>query len=440
MSGAPAWQVRPSGPLAGRLQIPGDKSISHRVMLLGAIGTAPLVAQGFLRSEDCMATRRAVEALGARVEDLPDGGVRVLPPESLVSPDGPLDFGNSGTGIRLMAGLLAGRNIDALLTGDESLQRRPMERVAAPLRAMGARLATQNGRPPLQVSAAGPLRPIDYAMPVASAQVKSAILLAGLCAEGRTVVRQPAISRDHTERMLGALGCPIEAGPWGAAITGPARPGGGRVVVPGDFSSAAFFIVGGLVAGSDAPLELLGVGLNPTRTGLLEILMTMGARIEVDNVREECGEPVADLKVWRSELVGVDIPPALVPLAIDEFPALFVAAALARGTTRVRGAEELRVKESDRIAVMARGLAAVGIGVTELPDGLVVEGGTLHGGTVDSEGDHRIAMSFAMGAARASGPVRILDVANVATSFPGFETAAAALGLDIAPLSRGAAA
>jgi 3-phosphoshikimate 1-carboxyvinyltransferase len=439
VSGRLAWEVKPSGPLAGSLQIPGDKSISHRVMLLGAIGTAPLEARGFLRSEDCMATRRAVEALGARVEDLPDGGVRVLPPPTLTSPVGPLDFGNSGTGIRLMAGLLAGRDIEARLTGDESLQRRPMERVAAPLRAMGAQLVTQDGRPPLQVLPSGPLRPIDYTMPVASAQVKSALLLAGLSAEGRTVVRQPAISRDHTERMLRALGCPVEAGPWGAAITGPARPLGGQVIVPGDFSSAAFFIVGGLVAGGDTPLELLGVGLNPTRTGLLEILMDMGARIEVDNVREECGEPVADLRVWRSELVGVDVPPALVPLAIDEFPALFVAAALARGVTRVRGAEELRVKESDRIAVMARGLEAVGVRVTELPDGMVVEGGTLRGGTVDSEGDHRVAMSFAMAAARANEPVRILDVANVATSFPGFEQAAGSLGLDIVSLARGAA-
>ena len=435
-----AWRVNPGGPLVGRLAIPGDKSISHRVMLLGAIGSAPLEAQGFLRSEDCLATRHAVEALGAQVEDLPDGGVRVLPPERLHAPAGALDFGNSGTGIRLMTGLLAGRGIEAVLTGDESLRRRPMERVAAPLRRMGARLETCGGCPPVQVHAAGPLQAIDFLMPVASAQVKSAVLLAGLAAEGRTVVRQPAVSRDHTERMLAALGCKVEAGDWGAAVTGPTRPTGGRVTVPGDFSSAAFFMVGGLLAGGDAPLELAGVGLNPTRTGLLDILTMMGGRIEISHLREECGEPVADLRIWRSELVGIDVPPGLVPLAIDEFPALFVAAALARGTTRVRGAEELRVKESDRIAVMARGLAAVGIHVIEQPDGLLIEGGRMTGGTVDSGGDHRVAMSFAVAAARATGPVHILDVANVATSFPGFEQAAASVNLAIEATRPGAAA
>lgn len=437
---APAWRVHPGGPLAGHLQIPGDKSVSHRVMLLGAIGAAPLEAYGFLRSEDCLATRRAVEALGAVVEDLADGGVRITPPAALSSPRGPLDFGNSGTGIRLATGLLAGRRVEAVLTGDASLCRRPMERVAEPLRRMGALLATDNGCPPIRIGAAGPLQPLDYLMPVASAQVKSALLLAGLSAEGRTVVRQPAVSRDHTERLLAALGCPVESGDWGAAVTGPAQPRGGRVIVPGDFSSAAFFIVAGLLAAGDVPLELRGVGMNPTRTGLLDILTMMEGRIEITHLREECGEPVADLRVWRSELKGIDVPPALVPLAIDEFPALFVAAALAQGTTRVRGAEELRVKESDRIAVMARGLAAMGVQVAERPDGLLIEGGRLKGGTVDSGGDHRVAMSFAVAASRADQAIEILDVANVATSFPGFETAAAALGLQIETLRTGAAA
>lgn len=437
---APGWRVHDAGPLAGSLRIPGDKSISHRVMLLGAIGTAPLEAHGFLRSADCLATRRAVEALGVRVEDLPDGGVRIWPAAPLATPTGPLDFGNSGTGIRLMAGLLAGRNVEVVMTGDASLQRRPMERVVEPLRRMGAGLETRNGFPPVRISAAGPLQPIDYTMPVASAQVKSAVLLAGLAAEGRTVVRQPAPTRDHTERLLKSLGCEVEAGPWGAAVVGPAQPRGGRTNVPGDFSSAAFFIVGGLLAAGDAPLELEGVGLNPTRTGLLDILKLMGGRIEMSALREECGEPVADLRVWRSELRGVEVPPELVPLAIDEFPALFVAAALAEGTTRVRGAEELRVKETDRIAVMARGLAALGIRVNEQPDGLAIDGGSLHGATVDSEGDHRVAMAFAMAAARASGPVQILDVANVATSFPGFPQAAASLGVGIEVIAPGAVA
>lgn len=404
-------------------------------MLLGAVASGPLEAEGFLMSEDCLATRRAVEALGARVEMLPGGALRVLPAAPLASPRHALDFGNSGTGIRLMCGLLAGRGITAVLTGDESLRRRPMERVAAPLRQMGAALETDGGRPPIRLGSGGPLRPLDYDMPVASAQVKSALLLAGLSAEGRTVVRQPALSRDHTERMLRALGCPVESGEWGAAVVGPAQPRGGRVVVPGDFSSAAFFIVAGLLAAGDQPLELRGVGLNPTRTGLLEILRQMGGRIEISRLREECGEPVGDLRVWRSELRGIDVPPALVPLAIDEFPALFVAAALALGTTRVRGAAELRVKESDRIAVMARGLEAVGIRVAEQPDGLLVEGGSMQGGTVDSGGDHRVAMSFAVAAACARAPLTILDVANVATSFPGFEAAAASLGLAVEPLA-----
>ena len=427
------WEVHPSGPLRGTLAVPGDKSVSHRVMLLGAIGTAPLEAEGFLDSEDCIATRRAVEALGARVETFGEHGVRVIPPPQLASPPGVLDFGNSGTGIRLMAGLLAGRNVNVTLTGDDSLCRRPMERVAAPLRLMGAAIETSGGCPPLRIAARDGLQPVDYTMPVASAQLKSAILLAGLCAKGRTVVRQPAVSRDHTERMLAALGCGIETGDWGVAVVGPARPAGGSLKIPGDFSSAAFFIVGALLAGGEHPVELTGVGVNPTRTGLLDILNLMGARIEIRHPRVTCGEPVADLRIWRSELKGVDVPPELVPLAIDEFPVLFVAAALANGTTRVRGAEELRVKESDRIGVMARGLQALGAAVRERPDGLLIEGGTLRGGTVDSKGDHRVAMAFAMAAARAEGPVHILDVANVATSFPRFDQAASSLGLVMRP-------
>jgi 3-phosphoshikimate 1-carboxyvinyltransferase len=432
-----AWEVKPAGPLRGMVTVPGDKSVSHRVMLLGAVASAPLEATGFLRSADCMATWHAVEMLGARVEDLPGGAVRVTPPERLVAPDGELDFGNSGTGIRLMSGLLAGREIPAVLTGDASLRRRPMERVAAPLRLMGARLETTAGCPPVRLSPAGGLRAVDYGMPVASAQVKSALLLAGLSASGRTVVRQPAVTRDHTERMLAALGCQVEMGAWGASVEGPCRPQGGQVAVPGDLSSAAFFIVAGLLAAGDEPLELAGVGLNPTRTGLLDILRLMGGRIEMCNLREACGEPVADLKVWRSDLHGVDVPPELVPLAIDEFPVLFVAAALATGRTRVRGAEELRVKESDRIGVMARALSVAGIELSEHPDGIDITGGRLRAATIDSAGDHRVAMAFAVGAARAEGPIRVLDVANVATSYPGFAQDAARIGLPIDKLAPG---
>ena len=427
----PSWRVRPSGALAGSLRVPGDKSVSHRALLLGSVASAPLEVHGFLAGEDCLATRRAVQALGVRVEGLPDGVIRVVPPERLRAPAAPLDLGNAGTGIRLLCGLLAGQGIAAVLTGDESLRRRPMERVTAPLRRMGARLETTDGCPPITLLAGNGLRGIDYAMPVASAQVKSALLLAGMAAEGATTVRQPAPTRDHTERMLAALGCPVSWGAWGARVEGGARPGGGRIRVPADFSSAAFFIVAGLLGAGEAPLRLEAVGVNPTRTGLLDILAAMGGRIEQEALREEGGEPVADLLVWRSELSGIDVPPELVPLAIDEFPALFVAAAAARGTTRVRGAEELRVKESDRIAVMARNLAATGIGVAERPDGIEIRGGRFRGGVVDSAGDHRVAMAFAAAAAASDGDILVGDVATVATSFPDFEAAAARLGLAV---------
>lgn len=426
---APGWRVPPSGPLAGSLRVPGDKSVSHRALLLGSVATAPLEVTGFLAGEDCLATRRAIEALGAEVEDLGPGAIRVLPPEALSSPDAPLGLGNAGTGIRLLCGLLAGQGVPAVLTGDESLRRRPMERVTRPLVRMGARIETASGRPPIVLHPAGPLAGIEYEMPVASAQVKSAVLLAGMAAQGTTSVRQPAPTRDHTERMMAALGCPVSWGEWGARIEGGVRPAGGRVSVPADFSSAAFFLVAGLLGAGDMPLRLEAVGINPTRTGLLDILRAMGGRIEVESAREEGGEPVADLLVWRSELEGIDVPPELVPLAIDEFPALFIAAAGARGTTRVRGAEELRVKESDRIAVMARNLDATGLRVSERPDGIEISGGRFRGGRVESHGDHRVAMAFAVAGTVSDGPFIVDDVANVATSFPGFESAAGRVGL-----------
>jgi len=429
------WRVRPAGPLAGELRVPGDKSISHRALLAGAIADAPLVVSGFLAGEDCLATRRAVECLGVLVEDLPDGSLRVTPPPHLRPPRAPLDLGNSGTGIRLLLGLLAGQRVPVVLTGDASLRKRPMERVAEPLRHMGARIDTTSGRPPVTLLASNPLSGIEWDLPVASAQVKSALLLAGLAARGRTVVRQPAPTRDHTERMFAALGCRLEWGAWGAGLAGPARLSGGRIAVPGDFSSAAFFLVGGLLAARDEALVLRGVGVNPTRTGLVEVLRAMGGRIDVSAEREEGGEPVADLSVRACDLRGVDVPPELVPLAIDEFPALFVAAAFARGCTRVRGAAELRVKESDRLTVMARGLAALGVRVRELEDGIEIEGGGASSGSVRSHGDHRVAMAFAMAGSRV--PVEVHDVANVATSFPGFEAAAATIGLTLDRLDGG---
>ncbi|MEJ2523490.1 MAG: 3-phosphoshikimate 1-carboxyvinyltransferase [Gammaproteobacteria bacterium] len=431
---AQAWRIRPSPRLAGTLRVPGDKSVSHRALLLGAVATAPLEVEGFLAGDDCIATRRAVEMLGAEVADLPGGGLRITPPESLRAPSMPLDLGNAGTGIRLLCGLLAGQGIGAVLTGDASLRRRPMERVAEPLRLMGARIRTQDGCPPMTLEPSSALAGIRYELPVASAQVKSAILLAGMAAEGETAVFQPAPTRDHTERLMAALGLPVSWGGWGARIDGGGRPEGGKVRVPGDFSSAAYFLVAGLLGAGDEPLRLDGVGVNPTRTGLLEILAAMGGRIEQEGLREEGGEPVADLLVWRSELKGIDVPPELVPLAIDEFPALFVAAAAARGTTRVRGAAELRVKESDRLAVMARNLAAVGVRVREQDDGIEIQGGRISGGQVDAAGDHRVAMAFAAAAAAAADDLVVSDVANVATSFPGFEAAAAGLGLGVETL------
>jgi 3-phosphoshikimate 1-carboxyvinyltransferase len=332
--------------------------------------------------------------------------------------------------------LLAGQPFASELTGDASLRQRPMERVAAPLRAMGARIETSDGKPPVRVLGGSALSGIDYELPIASAQVKSAILLAGLFATGRTTVRSPGPSRDHTERMLKSMGVEVDTAEDGHAHTvslvGPATLRGREIGVPGDFSSAAFFIVAACLGAPDG-LLIKNVGVNPTRTGLLTILREMGADIELEAERKLGAEPVADLFVRQSELVGVDVPPELVPLSIDEFPILFIAAAAARGTTRVRGAEELRAKETDRLAVMAQGHAAVGIGDEEHPDGLSVTGGRLRGGSVDSRGDHRIAMSFAIASVSARSPIEIANTAEVATSFPSFLEVATDVGLRVVP-------
>jgi 3-phosphoshikimate 1-carboxyvinyltransferase len=333
-------------------------------------------------------------------------------------------------------GLLAGQRFDTKLTGDASLRQRPMERVAAPLRQMGARIETgTGGRPPVAIRGGSPLHGIDYALPMASAQVKSALLLAALAAEGTTTVHSPGPSRDHTERMLESMGVRLDERSAGAghtvALEGPVALRGGEVLVPGDFSSAAFFIVAGCLAAHDG-LIIENVGINPTRTGLLTILREMGARIELRNQRALGAERVADLEIVASELHGIEVPPELVPLAIDEFPILFIAAAAAEGTTIVSGADELRAKETDRIAVMARALEAVGIEVEELPDGARITGGRMRGGTVNSCGDHRIAMSFAVASLRAEAPIEILSTAEVATSFPSFLEVARLAGLEVA--------
>jgi len=431
------YLLQAGGAVAGRLAIPGDKSISHRALLLSAVAEGTSTIGGFLASEDCLATLAALQALGVRIERPQPQEVVVhgAGPAALRRAPGPLDMGNSGTAMRLFMGLLAGQSFDSTLSGDASLMRRPMERVAAPLRLMGAQIETREGRPPVRIAgSAEALRAIEYELPVASAQVKSALLLAGLTARGRTRIIEPAPTRDHTERMLASFGAEVLRSGRLVALEGGQLLRGTHIAVPGDFSSAAFFLVAGCLAARGS-LVLENVGLNPTRTGLLELLRQMGADIrthEVGATGNAGGEPVADIEVRASPLQGIKVPEALVPLTIDEFPVFFIAAACAQGDTLVRGALELRVKESDRLAVMAEGLRTLGIEHELLPDGLWIRGGDgFRGGTLDSHGDHRIAMAFAVASLRASAPLEIRDVANVATSFPGFVATARAAGLRI---------
>jgi 3-phosphoshikimate 1-carboxyvinyltransferase len=430
------FRVAGGGSVAGTLVIPGDKSISHRALMLGGIAQGETHITGFLAGEDCLATARALNALGVRTEWDTPTQVRVhgVGMEGLTGAAAPLDMGNAGTAMRLMMGLLAGQPFASTLIGDASLMRRPMERVAAPLRLMGAAITTAEGRPPVAIGPAAALRAINYTLPVASAQVKSALLLAALRARGRTRIEEPAPSRDHTERMLGAFGVEVLRERATIALEGGQSLTGTAIEVPADFSSAAFFLVAGCLA-AERPLLLKNVGVNPTRTGLLEILQRMGADIRVHprtGSGARTGEPSADLEVRRSALRGITVPESLVPLAIDEFPVFFVAAACASGESVVRGAHELRVKESDRLAGMAAGLTVLGVENQLLPDGLWLRGaGSLRGGTLESLGDHRIAMAFAVAALRAKAPIEILDVANVATSFPGFLETARAAGLQI---------
>jgi len=437
-SKAQGWLVRPADDVRGTIRVPGDKSISHRALMLGAIADGPSTIRGFLAGEDCIATMTAMRKLGVEIQTGADSiVVNGVGMRGLRAPEGPLDLGNSGTAIRLLAGLLAPQAFDTALTGDASLRRRPMQRVAEPLIAMGASIATTNGCPPIRITGGRSLHGIDYNLPVASAQVKSAILLAGLYAEGETIVRSPAPTRDHTERMLEAMGAPMRIDLEASSAT--VRPAERLVPVdldvPGDFSSAAFFIVAASIGAEDGML-IENVGLNPTRTGLLEILSLMGADIEVRNRRVDGTERVADLFVRKAQLHGIEVPRELVALSIDEFPALFVAAAAGIGTTRVSGASELRYKESDRIAVMATALRNLGIRVEEFADGMCVEGGKLRGGRIDSHGDHRVAMAMAVASLLSSGPIEVLDTEPVATSFPNFAELAARVGLTLEALQR----
>jgi len=427
------FKVTPSKLRDARVRVPGDKSVSHRALMLGSIASGRTRVSGFLDGADCLATASAMAALGVSIErpsatEVIIDGVGM---QGLQSPAHDLDLGNSGTAMRLMAGLLAAQSFDSVLTGDASLNSRPMARIITPLTDMGAVIESDcDGTPPLQIRGGMALRGIHYKLPMASAQVKSAVLLAGLFATGETTVTEPAITRDHTERMLRYMGVPVVTEAGRISLQGGARLTARNIEVPADLSSATFIILGSLLSQS-ADILIERVGMNPTRTGVIQILQGMGADLTLENPRKLGEEPVADIRVRASRLHGCDVDPALVSLAIDEFPALFVAAAAAEGKTTFTDVGELRVKESDRIAAMADGMRRLGITVDESPDGAVVHGGRLTGGVVESFHDHRVAMSLAIAATIAENEVVIKDVENVETSFPGFRECATGIGADI---------
>jgi 3-phosphoshikimate 1-carboxyvinyltransferase len=424
--------VQPGSVRDAAVAVPGDKSISHRAVMLGSIARGTTHISGFLNGEDCLATLAAMSSMGVAAEQVDATTVTIhgVGLRGLQAPAAALDMGNSGTAMRLMTGLLSGQAFDTRLVGDESLSSRPMQRIITPLEAMGASIGSHDGRPPLDVHGGRSLQAIHYDLPVASAQVKSAVLLAGLYADGTTSVNEPAVTRDHTERMLTAMGVDIRREGGRIAVEGGQELTGGTVRVPGDLSSAAFVLLAGCISDS-ADILIRNVGINPTRTGVIDILRAMGASIELENEDVHSGEPVADIRVQASQLRAIDVDPALVSLTIDEFPVLFVAAACAKGATRFSGIGELRVKESDRIGAMATGLRNLGIQVDETEDGAVVHGGPLHGGTVQSFGDHRIAMSLAIAGTVADGAVSVKQTDAVATSFPGFVDLFRTLGMQI---------
>ncbi|MDI3322757.1 bifunctional prephenate dehydrogenase/3-phosphoshikimate 1-carboxyvinyltransferase [Pontibacterium granulatum] len=427
------FRAQPGGSVAGTIRVPGDKSISHRSIMLGSLAEGITEVSGFLEGEDALATLQAFRDMGVVIEGPNQGKVRIhgVGLNGLQAPPGPIYVGNSGTTIRLLSGLLSAQQFDTELSGDESLAKRPMERVAKPLRLMGAEIETgEGGRPPLKIKGGQPLKAIHYDMPMASAQVKSCLMLAGLYADGTTSVTEPAPTRDHTERMLQGFGYEVDVDGSTVSVRNGGKLTATEIDVPADISSATFFLVAAAITpGSDLTLE--HVGINPTRVGVINILKLMGADLELLNEREVGGEPVADIRIRYAQLKGIRVPEDQVPLAIDEFPALFIAAACAEGETVVTGAEELRVKESDRIQVMVDGLKALGADIEGTPDGAIIRGGELHGGEVFAHGDHRIAMSFTIAALRSSGEIKINDCANVATSFPTFIELAQEVGLNV---------
>lgn len=423
----------PANSLSGNLKVPGDKSISHRSIMLGSLSHGITKVSGFLEGEDALSTLKAFQAMGVKIERDGDNvtihGVGI---NGLRKPQGPLDLGNSGTSIRLMSGILAAQAFDCELVGDESLSKRPMNRVINPLRDMGAIIDSNDGKPPLKITGGQTLKGIDYDLPVASAQVKSCILLAGLYADGDTCVTEPAPTRDHTERMLKGLGYDVRVNDNQMCLTGGGDLKATEIQVPSDISSSAFFMVAAAIA-PKADITLLGVNINPTRTGVIDILQLMGANLTLSNEREIGGELLADIRIQSSKLTGIHIPEGLVPLAIDEFPAVFIAASCATGETILTGAKELRVKESDRIQVMADGLDILGIDNEVLEDGIKIQGGVFKEptGMIESHHDHRISMSFAVASLRCDYPIEINGVDNVMTSFPNFVELANSAGMSI---------
>ena len=425
--------AKPANSLSGNLKVPGDKSISHRSIMLGSLANGVTKVTGFLEGEDALSTLKAFQAMGVKIERDGDNvtihGVGI---NGLKKPSAPLDLGNSGTSIRLMSGILAAQAFDCELHGDESLSKRPMGRVINPLTEMGAVIESNDGKPPLKITGGQKLKGIHYDLPVASAQVKSCVLLAGLYADGDTCVTEPAPTRDHTERMLKGLGYEVNVNNNQMCLTGGGELTATEIQVPSDISSSAFFMVAASIA-PKADITLMGVNVNPTRTGVIDILKLMGANLNLMNEREIGGELLADIRIQSAQLKGIHIPEKLVPLAIDEFPVMFIAASCAEGETILTGAKELRVKESDRIQVMADGLSILGIDNEVLEDGIKIQGGKFQKPTdiIKSHHDHRISMSFAIASLRCEHTIEIDGVDNVMTSFPSFVELSNTAGMDI---------
>lgn len=431
--GSENFYLEPNAMCSGETQVPGDKSISHRAVMFASLAEGVSDVLGFLPSTDCEATLTAFQNMGVQVERISSSHARIhgVGLHGLIAPSGPLDMGNSGTAMRLMAGILSGQSFFSTLVGDKSLSSRPMQRIQKPLQQMGADISSEDKfTPPLVIQPVDNLASINYSLPVPSAQVKSCVLLAGMYAQGTTCVNQKTVTRDHTERMLQTFSYPMAINDQSICVEGGGKLLASRVEIPGDISSAAFLMVGALIS-DNATLTLRKVGINPTRSGVIEILQNMGADIQLVNKATMGMEPVADIIVRSSELKGIEISQSLIANSIDEFPIVFIAAAYAQGVTTLSGAEELRVKESDRIQSMTTGLQTLGIEVFEKPDGLVITGGEITGGEIDSEGDHRIAMAFAMASINAKAVIKIKNTENVMTSFPNFVSIAIELGLKI---------